>query len=100
MPSIGLLKNTIQNYAWGSTTAIPELLGEKNLSHEPMAELWMGVHPKAPSLVDFEGHWIPLTELISKNPKAILGESVARKLHDRLPYLFKVLAADKPLSIL
>jgi mannose-6-phosphate isomerase len=65
-----------------------------------MAELWMGVHPKAPSLVDFEGHWIPLTELISKNPKAILGESVARKLHDRLPYLFKVLAADKPLSIL
>jgi mannose-6-phosphate isomerase len=68
MRSIGLLKNTIQNYAWGSTTAIPELLGEKNLSHEPMAELWMGVHPKAPSLVDFEGHWIPLTELISKNP--------------------------------
>jgi len=59
MLTIGRLKNTIQEYAWGSTTAIQELLGEKNFSHEPIAELWMGAHPKAPSLVDFEGHWIP-----------------------------------------
>jgi len=99
MLTIGLLKNTIQKYAWGSTTAIQELLGEKNFSHEPVAELWMGVHPKAPSLVDFEGHWIPLTELIAKNPKEFLGKSVARKFDNQLPYLFKVLAAAKPLSI-
>jgi hypothetical protein len=30
MKSICLLRNRIQDYAWGSSTAIPNLLGEKN----------------------------------------------------------------------
>ena len=99
MLTIGLLKNTVQKYAWGSTTAIQELLGEKNLSHEPMAELWMGAHSKAPSLVNYEGQWISLADLIARYPQDILGHKVAKKFHNQLPYLFKVLAAAKPLSI-
>ena len=99
MFTIGLLKNTVQKYAWGSTTAIQALLGGENNSHDPMAELWMGTHPKAPSLVNYEGQWISLADLIAKDPQDILGEKVAKKFHNQLPYLLKVLAADKPLSI-
>jgi mannose-6-phosphate isomerase len=96
---IGLLKNTIQDYAWGSTLAIPDLLGQKNPEHNTQAELWMGAHPKAPSLVQHNCQWVSLQELIAKNPVDILGKKVAENFNNRLPYLFKVLAAAKPLSI-
>lgn len=99
MRTIKLLKNTILNYAWGSLNAIPELLGEQELSHEPCAELWMGAHPKAPSSVNCDGKWVPLTGLIAKHPQEILGNDVALAFANKLPYLFKVLAAAKPLSI-
>jgi mannose-6-phosphate isomerase len=99
MKSIGLMKNTVQEYAWGSFTAIAELLGNASPSKTPQAELWMGAHPKAPSMVKCDGNWISLLELIEKNPDHILGEKVAGKFNNRLPYLFKVLAAEKPLSI-
>jgi mannose-6-phosphate isomerase len=59
----------------------------------------MGAHPKAPSMVNCDGNWISLLELIEKNPDHILGKKVAEKFDNRLPYLFKVLAAAKPLSI-
>ena len=99
MAGISLLKNTIQEYAWGSTRAIPELLGRPNTENRPQAELWMGAHPKAPSLAYQKGRWVSLQQLISRNPAEILGERVARRFHNRLPFLFKVLAAAKPLSI-
>lgn len=99
MKTIGLLTNTIQEYAWGSYTAIPDLLGYDSPAASPQAELWMGAHPKAPSLVKCDGRWISLLELIEQNPKDILGKKVAEKFNSRLPYLFKVLAVAKPLSI-
>ena len=99
MRSIKILKNPVQNYAWGSPTAIPELLGEGNPTLEPKAELWMGAHPKAPSLVKFEGRWRSLADLIAEYPQEILGSNVALSFNSKLPYLFKVLAAAKPLSI-
>ena len=99
MRTIKLLKNTIQNYAWGSPTAIPELLGDENPAHEPRAELWMGAHPKAPSFVNNGGQWVSLKDLIDRYPQEILGNEVALAFDNKLPYLFKVLAAAKPLSI-
>jgi len=99
MTGICLLKNSIQEYAWGSYTAIPELLGNDSPANTPQAELWMGAHPKAPSKVKCNGKWRSLLELIDKNSQDILGEKVAQKFKNRLPYLFKVLAAAKPLSI-
>ena len=51
MKTIGLLKNTIMNYSWGSPFFLPKLLGKRNPSGRPWAELWMGAHPKAPSKV-------------------------------------------------
>lgn len=99
MLTIARLKNTQIKYAWGSTTAIQELVGEKNYRPEPVAELWMGAHPKAPSLVRHQEQWLPLIDIIAANPQTILGSGVADKFQNCLPFLFKVLAAAKPLSI-
>jgi mannose-6-phosphate isomerase len=62
MNNISLMKNTVQEYAWGSLTAIAELLGNGSPSKTPQAELWMGAHPKAPSMVTCDGNWISLLE--------------------------------------
>lgn len=99
MKTIRILRNPIQEYAWGSHTAISELLGNPSPSDNPQAELWLGAHPKAPSRVEYGGRRVSLAKLIEKNPKNILGEAVAEKFDNQLPYLFKVLAAAKPLSI-
>ncbi len=99
MKTAALMKNTVQHYAWGSATAIPALLGEKNPSRKPWAELWMGAHPTAPSLVNFKGSWVALDELIGMHPQDILGPKVAARFQNKLPYLLKVLAAAKPLSV-
>jgi len=99
MKRISILKNTIQEYAWGSYAAIPELLDKENLSNRPQAELWMGAHPKASSMVKCNGEWKSLLKLIEKNPIDVLGKAVAKRFENRLPYLFKILAAAKPLSI-
>ena len=99
MDTIGILKNTIQEYAWGSFSAIAELLDLQKPAQVPQAELWMGAHPKAPSMVEYNGRWRSLLDLIAQRPEEMLGRATARKFERQLPYLFKVLAAAKPLSI-
>jgi len=59
----------------------------------------MGVHPKGPSEVCVSGEWVSLVNVIEKNPEPVLGKKVAERFQNRLPFLFKVLAADRPLSI-
>jgi len=98
MDRICLLKNTIQQYAWGSKTAIPAILGAE-ATDAPQAELWMGAHPKAPSQVRIHNKWILMTDLIAAHPQDVLGAEVSVKYNGRLPYLFKILAAEAPLSI-
>jgi mannose-6-phosphate isomerase len=91
------LENPIQNYAWGSHTALANLLGKPSPSAEPQAELWLGAHPKAPSLV------LPSREslcaLIEREPKRMLGGALEARFGARLPFLLKVLAAETPLSL-
>ncbi len=100
MQGVFFLRNTIQEYAWGSRTSIPQLLGRRSPADTPQAELWMGAHPKAPSRVLVaQGHELPLPELIARDPAAVLGKAVAERFAGRLPFLFKVLAAAQPLSI-
>ena len=93
------LENTIQPYEWGSGTAISELLGKPVPSKEPEAELWLGTHPKGPSTVITKEGRISLHEMIAQRPVEILGSEAVQHFGPVLPYLFKVLAADKPLSI-
>ena len=99
MRDVALLENRIQEYDWGSHTAIAELLGERTPSVNPQAELWMGAHPRAPSRVTAAGESVSLPDLIAAAPASILGERVERDHAGRLPFLFKLIAAARPLSI-
>jgi mannose-6-phosphate isomerase len=71
------ITNTPRDYAWGSATAIPKLLGTPGTG-APQAELWLGTHPGSPSQIVGDGSLADLTTL---------------------PFLLKVLAAASPLSL-
>ncbi|MFE9339194.1 mannose-6-phosphate isomerase, class I [Streptomyces sp. NPDC007063] len=92
------LENSVRPYAWGSTTAIPELLGQEPTGR-PQAELWMGAHPGAPSRIDRGAGPRPLSEVIDAAPERELGTSTVRTYGPRLPFLLKLLAAAAPLSL-
>ncbi|MFD5884268.1 mannose-6-phosphate isomerase, class I [Streptomyces yangpuensis] len=92
------LTNTIRPYAWGSTTALPALLGVEPTG-EPQAELWMGAHPGAPSRVDRGAGERSLAEVIAADPEGELGAATVAKFGPGLPFLFKILAAGAPLSL-
>lgn len=95
-----LMTNRIRPYAWGSRTAIAELLGEQSPAPHPQAELWMGAHHGDPSLLERPGAApISLAEAIEQQPVTMLGPLVLDKFGPRLPYLMKVLAAAEPLSL-
>jgi mannose-6-phosphate isomerase len=94
-----LLENTLRPYAWGSRTAIAELLG-RDPSGGPEAELWIGAHPGAPSVAALPGGGTTgLDELIGADPADTLGPDAAARFGGRLPYLMKVLAAGSALSL-
>lgn len=88
------IEGRAQHYAWGSPTAIPGLLGLPATA-EPYAEHWFGAHESAPSLVGGR----PLDAIVAERPEAVLGTATASTFGNRLPYLMKLLAADRPLSI-
>lgn len=92
------LINAVQNYAWGSKTALTELYGVQNPDNLPMAELWMGAHPKSSSKVMIDGQPRSLRDVIDADQNSALGTAVAERFRE-LPFLFKVLCADQPLSI-
>ncbi|MFF9674079.1 mannose-6-phosphate isomerase, class I [Streptomyces eurythermus] len=88
------LDNTIRPYAWGSPTAIPQLLGSEPTG-EPQAEMWMGAHPGAPSRTP-RG---TLAEVVEADPERELGARAVARFGPRLPFLLKLLAAGAPLSL-
>ncbi|HDY7966046.1 TPA: mannose-6-phosphate isomerase, class I [Vibrio vulnificus] len=90
------LDNVIQNYAWGSKESISKLFGIENANAQPQAEIWMGAHPNGCSRVAATGEL--LSDLIAKDRKNMFGDYTVMRFGE-LPYLFKVLAADSPLSI-
>ena len=73
------ITNSPRDYAWGSTTLIPELLGVAP-DGRPQAELWLGTHPGSPSRV-------------------VGRDGDLRDLVGELPFLLKILAAGTPLSL-
>lgn len=89
------LTNVIRDYSWGSRTHLARLQGLAD-SDRPLAELWMGAHPGAPSRLP-DGR--PLDVVIESDPQQTLGAHVAGRFDDRLPFLLKLLAAAEPLSL-
>ncbi|MFD6164131.1 mannose-6-phosphate isomerase, class I [Oerskovia sp. NPDC060287] len=93
------LTPTLQSYDWGSRSALHSLLGLEQ-DGGPLAEMWMGAHPKGPSSASADGGpSASLADLIHADPVAMLGQRVLDEYGPRLPYLLKVLAADRALSL-
>ena len=83
------LENTPRDYAWGSTTAIAELLGREP-SGGPEAELWLGTHPGSPTRISDPtqvGGYATLADWVTAKPELSIG------------FLLKILAAGQPLSL-
>jgi mannose-6-phosphate isomerase len=91
------LNNQVKHYDWGSPDLIPRLMGCV-ADGTPWAELWMGSHPGSPSWVSLASGEVNLGELIARDPRRFLGNKTAER-YGELPFLFKLLAAEKPLSI-
>jgi len=80
MTKVIRLQNQIKNYEWGSRELLPRFMGFENTKNLPYAELWMGTNKSAPSVVYNE-------------------ETPLKEISGELPFLFKLLAVEKPLSI-
>lgn len=93
-----LLHNQVRDYAWGAPDGMAALVGSTpSGGHE--AELWIGTHPAAPSLVAGDAQGRTLAEVIAAEPARWLGEDLAAAGHTALPFLLKVLAVGSPLSL-
>ncbi|SJZ73846.1 mannose-6-phosphate isomerase, class I [Photobacterium toruni] len=92
------MDNVIQDYAWGSVTSIEQLFAIPNRDQKPQAEIWMGAHANGCSVITVNGEAVRLADFIATDPDAIIGAETQAKFAE-LPYLFKVLAAEKALSV-
>ena len=93
-----MLSNPCKNYDWGSPFFIPQLLQMEADPKIPVAEMWIGAHPADSSiLIEVEGQ-PSLREYILNHPLEALGKA-SDLYKGELPFLLKVLAAEKPLSI-
>jgi len=109
MAGVYRLQPALQNYAWGMTDVLEDLIG-RPVTGDPVAEAWWGAHSSAPAVATAAHHdganeagvqpgeAIPLDELIARAPEAALGPRLATRW-EQLPYLLKVLAIAKPLSL-
>lgn len=88
------MDNKIQNYDWGSRSAIHDLFGFANDDHRPQAEVWMGTHPNGCSSIEGSDVSLSLADLIQHDQVAFLSEPTAKQYGD-LPFLFKILSAER-----
>ncbi|MFV0633741.1 mannose-6-phosphate isomerase, class I [Demequina sp.] len=92
------LTPVLRDYAWGTTHDIPQLLGIRH-NGQPVAEAWWGAHDSSPSRVHNHSGPAPLDELVGTDPEGCLGPDAVARWGARLPFLLKILAIHKPLSI-
>lgn len=108
------LQGRVRDYSWGSHHAIPRLFG-CDAAARPVAELWFGAHPSAPSFFsddvrvrsyeasgegrDRFGAMESLDALIAADPERILGDDIIARYGPQLPFLLKLIAPDEPLSL-
>ena len=115
----------VRDYRWGSEDVIPHFFGLRSVQ-KPIAEVWFGAHPAAPSPIcaqpgaqiakelavcesrlkndrDTEdcpaGAPFSLRDYIAADPQAVLGSYAVSQFGGRLPFLLKLIAPRKPLSL-
>ena len=92
------LQGTLQNYDWGGTQFLPEMLQLQVEPGKTYAEYWMGAHPKSSSNILVNQQLIPLSKAIQNEPTRFLGETIHLR-YGGLPFLFKILDVQQALSI-
>jgi mannose-6-phosphate isomerase len=97
-PDIHRLRCEIKGYDWGSTTAIAHLQ-RRPMSAQPEAELWIGTHPSGESTLADHPVGSTLRNVILTDPAQSLGPNIVSEYGPDLPFLLKVLAAERPLSL-
>ena len=83
MKKVFKLYNQVKNYEWGSPDLLPQFLDIENGGGIPYAEMWMGTNGGAPS-------------------KICMSDDKAQdllNLSGDIPFLLKIIAVEKPLSI-
>ncbi|KAH8103340.1 mannos-6-phosphate isomerase [Cristinia sonorae] len=103
---------TTQKYDWGkigSSSKVAQFAVSSKIpgftleSHSSYAELWMGTHPSSPSHLLSDVNQT-LASYLASHPE-LIGEKVISRFKDagasegNLPFLFKILAIGKALSI-
>lgn len=92
------LTNTLQHYVWGSPSMLCDMFDLPNAELRPIAEIWMGAHPKSSSSITSLGKKVALVDYIREFGQKCLGFGIEQRFNE-LPFLFKVLCAAKALSI-
>src|SRR5690625_4004229 len=85
-----------KGYAWGSPSAIHQLVGSEP-DGNPMAELWFGAHASGPAT--FPSGTGDLRSVIATDPQGTLGTDIIARFGAQLPYLLKLIAPARPLSL-
>ncbi len=93
------LRNPIRPYTWGSRSVLAQLQGRAWPAPGPEAELWIGGHSTAPSTLSRGSARRSLGEIVAEDPAGELGRDALRRFGPRLPFLAKLLAVERPLSI-
>lgn len=91
------LKGILQHYVWGGADYLPQFLHIEK-QNDYYAELWLGAHSSAPSMLETTESAVKLDVFLQQNPTA-LGEQSRQRFGNELPYLLKILDVKQPLSI-
>jgi mannose-6-phosphate isomerase len=92
------MQNEVRDYDWGSTTVLAALQGRVPTGG-PEAELWVGAHPGAPSwLLDGDLRH-RLDQVVLDQAEEVLGPECLHRFGPQLPFLTKLLAIERALSV-
>ncbi|MEE0654917.1 mannose-6-phosphate isomerase, class I [uncultured Bifidobacterium sp.] len=94
-----------KRYAWGSRSSLQRMFHLDGADAQgPLAEMWFSGHAQSPSMLDMPSadgttRMIALTDAIAQDPDGMVGARGANEFGPVLPFLFKTIAADEPLSL-
>jgi mannose-6-phosphate isomerase len=94
MPIVEIVPH-IQYSKWGDEHFIPSLLGQKP-NGLPHSELWVGMHAQGEATLADKSL---LRSYVASSPLPVLGKNSVEQFGSILPFLLKILAIAKPLSL-
>lgn len=97
-----LIEPVLKTYGWGSRDKLQRLFEDGPAAHVrgPLAEVWFSGHPVWPSMVRIpQRGFVALDEMIRTDPAGVLGGADSSRFGPVLPFLFKIISAERPLSL-